>query len=153
MPGVERLYTMEDVAKITSLSVRTIQNHLKTGILRGRTIGGQWRFTATDIQEMMNSILPESETAKEQKKAVANFMDGTAAESKDGAQICMIVDLYISSEAAEKKSTQIQHVLESASDQIETTYYTYDYNSDEGKARFVLFASAQVISKIMRYLK
>lgn len=153
MPGVERLYTMEDVAKMTSLSVRTIQNHLKTGILRGRTIGGQWRFTATDIQEMMNSILPESETAKEQKKAVANFMDGTATESKNGAQICMIVDLYVSSETAAKKSNQIQHVLESVPEQADTTYYTYDYNSEEGKARFVLFSPAQIISKIIRYLK
>ncbi len=53
MSEVERLYTVEQVAKMTSLTTRTIQNYLRTGILRGRRIGGQWRFTATDIREMI----------------------------------------------------------------------------------------------------
>ena len=80
MSQLERLYTMDDISRMTSLPLRVIQNHLRTGTLRGRKIGGQWRFTATDIQEMMESILPESETAKEQKKVVSDFMDGVHAE-------------------------------------------------------------------------
>ena len=68
MSQLERLYTMDEVSRMTNLPLRVIQNHLRTGTLRGRRLGGQWRFTSTDIQEMMDNIIPESETAKEQKR-------------------------------------------------------------------------------------
>ena len=152
MSQLERLYTMDDISRMTSLPLRVIQNHLRTGTLRGRKIGGQWRFTATDIQEMMESILPESETAKEQKKVVSDFMDGVHAERKAGAQVCTVADLYILRRTADKKDEQLRALLELASKDTDT-YYTYHYDEEEGKARFVFFTSAQLVIKIMMIIK
>ncbi|MGM8370207.1 helix-turn-helix domain-containing protein, partial (plasmid) [Clostridium perfringens] len=45
MNNFEKLYTIEDIAKMTRLTSRTIRNYLKDGILEGKKIGGQWRFT------------------------------------------------------------------------------------------------------------
>lgn len=152
MSQLERLYTMDDISQMTSLPLRTIQNHLRTGTLRGRKIGGQWRFTLTDIQEMMNNILPESETAKEQKKVVSDFMEGVHAERKGSAQVCSVADLYILRKTADKKDEQLRVLLDLAGKDSDT-YYTYDYDEEEGRARFVFFASAQLMIKIMRIMK
>jgi excisionase family DNA binding protein len=45
MKEFEKMYTVEDIAQITSMTARTIRNYLKDGTLKGRKIGGQWRFT------------------------------------------------------------------------------------------------------------
>lgn len=51
----EKLYTAEDVAQITGLTLRTIRNYIKSGRLKGRRLGVQWRFTAADIQAMFDT--------------------------------------------------------------------------------------------------
>ena len=152
MSQLERLYTMDEVSRMTNLPLRVIQNHLRTGTLRGRRLGGQWRFTSTDIQEMMDNIIPESETATEQKKAVSDFMDGTNAERKEKNQVCTIADLYISREVADKKDSQLRTLLDVTDKDVET-YYTYDYDEKEERARFVFFAPPQLVSKMMRIIK
>ena len=48
MNNFEKLYTIEDIANMTRLTSRTIRNYLKDGILEGKKIGGQWRFTMKD---------------------------------------------------------------------------------------------------------
>ena len=143
---------MDEVSRMTNLPLRVIQNHLRTGTLRGRRLGGQWRFTSTDIQEMMDNIIPESETAKEQKKAVSDFMDGTNAERKEKNQVCTIADLYISREVSDKKDSQLRTLLDVTDKDVET-YYTYDYDEKEERARFVFFAPPQLVSKMMRIIK
>jgi excisionase family DNA binding protein len=50
----EKMYTAEDVAEITGLTLRTIRNYIKSGKLTGRRIGVQWRFTAADIQALFD---------------------------------------------------------------------------------------------------
>lgn len=59
--GFEKLYTAEDVAEITGLTLRTIRNYIKDGRLTGRRIGVQWRFTEADIQALFDSPIPETE--------------------------------------------------------------------------------------------
>ena len=52
---MEKLYTVEDIANMTSTTSRTIRNYLKDGLLKGKKIGGQWRFTEEDIKNFMDS--------------------------------------------------------------------------------------------------
>lgn len=59
----EKLYTAEDVAQITGLTLRTIRNYIKDGRLKGRRIGVQWRFTAADIQALFDAPVPEPAAA------------------------------------------------------------------------------------------
>lgn len=56
----EKLYTAEDVAEITGLTLRTIRNYIKDGKLKGRRIGVQWRFTEADIQALFDVPLPDT---------------------------------------------------------------------------------------------
>ena len=51
---LQKLYSVEEIAQITSVTTRTIRNYLRNGILKGRKIGGQWRFSMEDIETMRN---------------------------------------------------------------------------------------------------
>ena len=39
MPELEKLYTVDEIAKMTALTTRTIRNYLRSGTLKGRKIG------------------------------------------------------------------------------------------------------------------
>ena len=63
---MEKLFTVEDIATMTSLTSRTIRNYLKDGILKGRKIGGQWRFTEEEIKNFMDNSNYTEEHLKEE---------------------------------------------------------------------------------------
>lgn len=51
---LQKLYSVEEIAQMTSVTTRTIRNYLRNGILKGKKIGGQWRFSLEDIEAMIN---------------------------------------------------------------------------------------------------
>lgn len=51
---IEKLYTVEEVAELASVTGRTIRNYQKNGRLTGRKIGGQWRFTQSEVQRLLS---------------------------------------------------------------------------------------------------
>lgn len=59
--GFEKLYTAEDAAQITGLTLRTIRNYIRDGKLKGRRIGVQWRFTQEDIEALFDVPGKDSE--------------------------------------------------------------------------------------------
>ena len=64
----EKLYTAEDVAQFTGLTLRTIRNYIKSGKLKGRRIGVQWRFTAADIQALFEEPEKSSSAPSDQDR-------------------------------------------------------------------------------------
>lgn len=60
---IEKLYTVEEVAELASVTGRTIRNYLKSGRLVGRKIGGQWRFPESEVQRLLTGGEPSAESA------------------------------------------------------------------------------------------
>ena len=56
---IEKLYTVEEVADLASVTGRTIRNYLKSGRLVGRKIGGQWRFPENEVNRLLTGADPE----------------------------------------------------------------------------------------------
>lgn len=48
-------YSVNDIAEMTRLSTRTIRRFIKDGNLKGRKIGGQWRFTDEDYIKFLDT--------------------------------------------------------------------------------------------------
>lgn len=80
----EKLYTAEDVAQITGLTLRTIRNYIKSGRLKGHRVGVQWRFTEADIQALFAGSSPTSDTA------ITTSTPAPAAPVMDAAAIAAI---------------------------------------------------------------
>lgn len=85
----KKLYTVEDVARMTGLTSRTIRNYLKDGKLKGKKIGVQWRFTEEDINELFEDkdFYDSVEVTKNQ--IVIDFINN---EEVNEISICAIID-------------------------------------------------------------
>lgn len=88
----EKLYTAEDVAQITGLTLRTIRNYIKSGRLKGHRVGVQWRFTEADIQALFAGSSPTSDTALTTNApvAAAPVMDAAAIAAISAAASAMV---------------------------------------------------------------
>ncbi len=88
----EKLYTAEDVAQITGLTLRTIRNYIKSGRLKGHRVGVQWRFTEADIQALFAGSSPTSDTAitTSAPTPTAPMMDAAAIAAISAAASAMV---------------------------------------------------------------
>jgi len=48
-PIGERLLTLREAAEVLRLSPRTVREYVQRGDLKGRIIGGRWRFRRADL--------------------------------------------------------------------------------------------------------
>lgn len=152
MPELEKLYTVEDIAQMTALTSRTIRNYLRSGLLKGRKIGGQWRFTTADIQSMLGRSEVSTAMQAQQKQAVLDFIDGVNTDVRGTMQICSMIDWYAPQEAAEEKSRALCALVNAAKGE-EYLSFRYDYVKAESKARYVLFASPDFLCQALQVLK
>ena len=146
---MNELYTIEDIAKMTKLTSRTIRNYLKDGLLKGRKVGGQWRFTGEDIGNFLDQGRVIDEVKNERRQEVLDFLDGVSVEHIHEIQICSIIDIYrhIQTVEATKKA------LMSLPDKFANTRFSYVYDVAKGRARFTLFGSPEYICEAMKILE
>ena len=99
----EKLFTINEVAVLTSLTTRTLRNHLKDGKLHGHKVGGQWRFRMSDIEDFTLGSGKRPRILTEGDSQVDDFLCST---EKSGTQVCTIVDIV----AADHVSHAVDHV-------------------------------------------
>lgn len=158
MSELEKLFTVEEIAQMTSLTSRTIRNYLKDGSLKGRKIGGQWRFTMDDIKNFMDNSNVVTAIADETIQSVYDFLDGVNTDVKGDIQICSIIDLYIDEDVLKEKSLKIQELISSFPNETNeySRYYcktSTDNNTGETQARIIVFGSPDFIGKVAEILK
>lgn len=149
--GLEQLFTVEDIANMTSMSDRTIRNYLRNGLLKGRKIGGQWRFTMQDIKTFLDGGEAMKEMKKKQKQEIFDFVDGVNSKLTGERQTCVIVDLYISQKDATGLNEKICDFI--AENMFSNMHFDYDYSDEEKRARFTILAPPETAIKILEILK
>ena len=154
---MEKLYTVEDIANMTSLTTRTIRNYLKDGILKGRKIGGQWRFTEEDIEMFMDSGSYRKDFVDKLKQDVIDFMDGVYDFQDDAEEIqtCSIIDLYQEEKIVQEKIEKLMNIVTSQDETAVPRYriLSFDRVENEGKTRIVLFAGPQALIEALKILQ
>lgn len=152
MNEFEKLYTVEDIAKMTSFTSRTIRNYLKDGSLKGRKIGGQWRFTMENIKQLFSNSIFLGDMSRKNRQQVLNFMSGTNIDSQNKIQVCTIVDCYCESPKAGKQIYEkLVTVINTKDDGIPAKFY-YEFSKKQNKARFTLFGNPDYIIKTLQLL-
>jgi excisionase family DNA binding protein len=94
MDEFEKLYTVEDIAKMTGFTSRTIRNYLKDGSLQGSKIGGQWRFTMENIKKLFNNGILLIDISRKNRQRILNFINDTNTDIQGKIQVCTIIDYY-----------------------------------------------------------
>jgi excisionase family DNA binding protein len=150
-----KLYTVEDIAKMTRLTSRTIRNYIKEGTLKGKKIGGVWRFTEEDIKNLFDNNSFADELKNENKQQLMDFIDGINTDIQGKLQICTIVDYYCENiEEAKSVSEKIASVINSKNyDDVALAKFQYEYIETESKARFILYGTPDYIIKTLELLR
>jgi excisionase family DNA binding protein len=153
MDEFDKLYTVEDIAKMTSLTSRTIRNYLKDGSLKGKKIGGQWRFTMDDIKNLFDNGSFAHEIRDAKKSQVLDFLEGVDTDITGDVQICAIADVYCTGEEAVGWYQSLVSVINNGENHFSYAKFNYDYIETEQKARFTLFGTPQFIVKTIALLQ
>ena len=146
VPAFDKLYTVEDIAKMTMLTTRTIRNYLKEGLLKGKRVGGQWRFTKEDIDELFENSQVEQEMRMTRRQEVMDFIDGVNTDMAGAIQICSVADYYCSdADKAAEVSRQFQQLMQSREEPFSAKYF-YEYLEGQGKARYTFLGGPRYVS-------
>ncbi|MDZ4993187.1 helix-turn-helix domain-containing protein [Clostridium perfringens] len=155
MNNFEKLYTIEDIAEMTRLTSRTIRNYLKDGILEGKKIGGQWRFTMKDIEKFLDNSKTNQDISTTYNNEVIDFLEGKNTDSQKEVQICTIIDLNCKNILEGKElSKKLMTIINEDEEAVKNgAKFSYEYIKDSSKARFTLFGDSEFIIKTLKTLE
>lgn len=142
---MEDFYTVDEIARILRVTTRTVRNYLKDGSLKGRKIGGGWRFTEEDFMQFMSNADIVEKKIDEDKQDVIDFLDGLNADMSGEIQICTIIDVYLPADIVQELSSALMR----QTDGKDKCHFSFTYIETEGRARFTLFGSAVYIGQAM----
>jgi len=147
------ILNIDEIAVMLSLHPRTIRRYLKAGTLKGTKIGGEWRIKRSDLQVMLGNPEVVNELRTTWDSGVAEFLSVKQNSLEAGCQICTIVDCNFSgSEEAQDVSSALLGIVNLYKSGKNETRFQYSYNSETGKARFILWGSPDYIIQMMQAL-
>lgn len=150
---LEKLYTVDDVAGFTNLSSRTIRTYLKEGILKGKKIGGQWRFTMENISELLNNNNAVTDMINANDQNLIDFINGTNTDVSGEIQICAVADYYCSGmEYASALSQNFSDIFMQSFNRDGCSKYNFYFDAVGQKARYIFFGTPYFIAKSMEIL-
>ena len=153
MNEFEKLYTVEDIARMTSFTSRTIRNYLKNGTLRGRKIGGQWRFTMENIKQLFRDSGFLSDFSGSNKRQVNNFINGVDVGIRGDVQVCTVIDCQCeNTKAGQRMYEKLVKVINSREKGSPPAKFNYEFSEKDRKARFTLFGDPDYIVQTLRLL-
>jgi len=77
------MYRLKDVMNMFDVPERTIRRHISNGLLKGRKIGGSWRFTEEDIHRYFASSKGNKLVSNSFTNRVSEYFNGFMQEKKD----------------------------------------------------------------------
>ena len=89
---MKEYYSINELAMITSLTTRTLRNHLRQGTLNGEKVDGAWRFTPEDMDAFMAQPSVRSSIQANHNAVVFDFLADTAKRQN---RACMVLDYAV----------------------------------------------------------
>jgi excisionase family DNA binding protein len=153
MEEFEKLYTVEDIAKIIGFTSRTIRNYLKDGTLQGRKIGGQWRFTMDNIKQLLSNAVFLNDFSRKNRQQVLNFLNSTDIGIQGKIQVCTVIDCYCKNQrAGHQIYEKLVKVINAREKDTPAVNFNYEFMPKGNKARFTLFGDPDYVIKILQLL-
>lgn len=143
---MDKFYSVEEVALMTGLTSRTIRTYIKEGVLRGKKVGVQWRFTEEEVKELFKDKQVERQVADAKNQLVVDFLN--KRQGKDNRS-CMIVDCPVMSETVE---VELRDKLMEFINNYEwgaEFQFSYQLFEEENTARFIISGALKEISKVI----
>ncbi len=92
-------YTLNDIAKMSGMTTRTLRNYLRMGILDGEKVDGVWQFSEEQLYAFMDNPSARQGMHAKQNAIVTDFLlMGGRKESRS----CVILDYSMEWEDAKR---------------------------------------------------
>lgn len=146
----EKLYTVDDIAKMTGLTSRTIRNYIKDGRLRGKKIGVQWRFTKENIKELFEDKEFTDSVEEAKNQIVIDYINRKEIED---ISTCTLVDHPCSNER--EAEILCNRILEIVNEYKKDGFvqFSYQYFEEYKKARFIITGEVECVQKVLTAIK
>jgi excisionase family DNA binding protein len=152
---MNKVFTVDEVAELLDVSVKTIRRYIYSGKIAAKKIGGQWRITQEQIDDYLeitsSKVCCSTSIAKDD---FCVFMDTDYFNSEDKLQLCTIIDFYANdTEEIVKMSEMLSRVVTEDGIHGGKAQFNYVYDESLKRARFVLWGSASFIEKAAALIK
>lgn len=87
---MQETYTIEAVAAMSGLSIRTVRNYLSMGLLDGEKVDGVWRFTPEQFVAFLSQDMVRQSVKTKANGIVYDFL---LQEKKPERAVCAVLDL------------------------------------------------------------
>ena len=144
----QKYFTLDEVAAMLRLTPRTIRSYLASGALSGARVGGRWRFTEEDIQNLMTEDRTVNTNYQKTNAAVRDFLEGVDPDGGDGLRVCMVLDLPARQEEALERALEVCRMAESSSGLT----FRFDQLPEEQRARFVVISGPEFAAGALKAL-
>lgn len=134
------MYDLKQLMMMVNMPERTIRRHLKLGVLKGKKIGGVWRFTETDVL----NYIQEDSIKKSMDKQTLNIIIDTYYGVK-GSDPLIIIPI--------KKTTKL--ALSKLSLEVSTyaSPFTFDVKPSGDKHIITFKGTKEDTAKLLDYVK
>lgn len=134
------MYDLKQVMLMSALSERTVRRHLKEGLLKGKKIGGIWRFTESDVINYIN----EDSTKQSKSKHILNLMIDTYHGVKGGESMIVIPIKKTTPKALKALSLEVSQYQ---------SPFTFDAKTTGDKHIITFKGSLEDTKKLVDYIK
>lgn len=140
------MYSLKDISKMTQLTTRTLQNHLKEGLLKGSKIGRSWRFSEEDLKSYLNQNKVQKDLSHKAHEEVASFLKESVNET------CTLIRLK------KKDYPNLQSLAENIANYINLNItqdlktYKAIYDKEEDLLEILLIGSFTVVFDLSQYI-
>lgn len=145
-----KLYTVDDVAKMTGLTSRTIHNYIKDGKLEGKKIGVQWRFTEENIQALFKDKKVEDDVTVFKNNIILEYLEN---KNHKKTEVCSVID-YPSKDKTEIDilSKRLLEFINSHQDRG-INNFSYQYIEEHKVARFIVIGAIHQVNEFLAILQ
>jgi excisionase family DNA binding protein len=131
-----QLYTIERVAELLKLHVKTVRSYVRGGKLKAKRIGKQYRITRADLEAFAGTaaIEPAAAVGRTRQVIVSSILDADA----------------VSAQTAERISTMVMAGLRGGSAHGDSPRVDVIYYQEHAKLRVTITGSPDTAISVMR---
>lgn len=142
------MYTIKDISQMTRLTTRTIQNHLKEGLLKGHKIGRSWRFTEADFKNYLNNPSISNQLNDSTLETIQAFI-----KAKDTEGACTQIKVKMINQDTVASYHQALETFMKANLIEDLKLYTASYDESSQILTLSIIASLETSNKFTQFIE
>ena len=134
---VKHLYTVEEVAELLNLHVKTVRRYVQDGRLKAKRIGKQYRIARADLDEFAGGRAPDATpVARTRHVVVSSVLDADAVSPAESHRVTTMIMAALNSRKGAADFPRVDSI----------------YYEEQAKLRITITASPVLTCELLRMI-